>query len=901
MKKTIISFFLILPLIAVSQSLPMKVVPQPKEAYFRSNADGFALESVAIVVESPNILSYQIDLLNDAIEKAGFQRLPVFENEVPINYSRKIYLGICSSTLSNMLDSIPEQNYKVSSDYPGKDGYILDIYKNIIINGSDLSGLINGIYTLISLLENHLGNVSLPSLRIIDAPDFPERWVYYPTNFLVAQNITNLKANWTKWRELKLSSPYVTDYKFDFITEQPKRYTDSITSVVKFSRDLDFEPVVGFFSFGYSNGMMYFNPNYAAGLPVRNQLFEIQDVKALLHHTVNVTMSNGDLESHNGNDFPGFAYIDAPGVKSFLDTEFKHSGNASVRFELDRGNTNYRVCYRTPVSPFKQYHVSGWCKTENATWTSQARITAINTKGYTLSYANSNIAKTKDWTRIDITFNSLESDTVYIYWGVWGGFSGKIWWDDLLVEECAFVNLLRRDGTPLSVNHQILGLNYQEKVDFDSLFDPKLGRVFSYNGEYDSYHTPPVLTATATGGLKEGTKIMASYYHTAVIYDGQIMASTTEPSLYKQIENQFIVIDSLFHAERYFMNHDEIRLFNWDYGDQQKGMTAGELLADNTQKCIDIIRKYSPDAKLADWSDMFDEYHNAKKSNYYLVNGDLTGSADLISKDILMLNWNTQQSAWQQSLDFFETKGFSQMSAPFYDTDQNNIRKRKEQTKNTKNFLGMMYTTWAANYNYVQHFAEYAWNHAPYIFHEPLPTNKIIADGVKLDLQIFGDWMDAGWQLSEAKCYYRLSPNDEFKSVDVDISKLPDCNTYIMLQDSVYSYFEYYITATDNHNWTTKVPFGENTSFIMDLRGNSVKMKEPKIDIRHEQNQIRIATYEPIEEIGIYDILGNNVVNVGAIHELPALVDISSLPIGIYFLKIKTGKQEYLRKISVIR
>jgi hypothetical protein len=443
------------------------------------------------------------------------------------------------------------------------------------------------------------------------------------------------------------------------------------------------------------------------------------------------------------------------------------------------------------------------------------------------------------------------------------------------------VNLLRREGTPISVNHQILGLNYKEKVDFDSLFDPKLGRVFSYNGEYDSYHNPPLLTATNSGSLKEGSKITVSYYNTAVIYDGQIMASTTEPKLYEQLDTQFKIIDSLFKAKRYFMNHDEIRLFNWDFGDEQLGLTAGKLLARNTQKCIDIIRKYNPNAKLADWSDMFDELHNAKKSNYYLVNGDMTGSADFIRKDILILNWNTQGNVWQKSLDFFESKGFSQMSAPFYDTDQNNIRIRKEQTRATKNFLGMMYTTWGANYNYVQQFAEYAWNHAPYIFHQPLPTDKPIADGVSLNLLIYGDWMDAGWKLSEVNCYFRLSPKDSFSSLPINISKLPDCKVDIILQDSVYTYFEYFITAEDNRGWITKIPFGEKSSFVIDLRGNFVKESEPKIEIIDNDNEIQIITDEQNINFSICDILGNIIHKT---EQNSKIIRLSNLYPGIYFL-----------------
>jgi hypothetical protein len=286
------------------------------------------------------------------------------------------------------------------------------------------------------------------------------------------------------------------------------------------------------------------------------------------------------------------------------------------------------------------------------------------------------------------------------------------------------------------------------------------------------------------------------------------MITMSDPDVYTTIEKEFKILDSLIKPKHYFMNHDEIRMMNWDYGDQSRGLTPGQILADNTNKCFDIIRKYNPDAQIWDWSDMFDEHHNAKPKDYYLVNGDLTGSADLINKEIGIAKWDTTRH--QQSLDFFSSKGFKLITAPYYDQDENNIRMWKEWTQNTPDFYGMIYTTWQRKYTHLVPFAEYSWNHAPYIYHYPL---KNLPDSVlTLNATFSGDDWDKGWQLSEAALYYRTNPGDTFTKIDMAAKTDEPVNVTITLPEN-NKFLQYYFEAKDNHSWITKVPFGKDKYF----------------------------------------------------------------------------------------
>ena len=112
------------------------------------------------------------------------------------------------------------------------------------------------------------------------------------------------------------------------------------------------------------------------------------------------------------------------------------------------------------------------------------------------------------------------------------------------------------------------------------------------------------------------------------------------------------------------MSHDELRVANWCRACQRRGLTPGELLADNARRCLAILEEIDPGAEVLVWSDMFDPHHNAV-DDYYLVNGTLAGSWEGLPPRVIIANWNGGHM--RESLDFFADRGHRQVIAGYYD------------------------------------------------------------------------------------------------------------------------------------------------------------------------------------------------------------------------------------------
>ncbi|HID22769.1 MAG TPA: hypothetical protein EYP14_10265 [Planctomycetaceae bacterium] len=356
------------------------------------------------------------------------------------------------------------------------------------------------------------------------------------------------------------------------------------------------------------------------------------------------------------------------------------------------------------LQPWRQYHAAVWLKTWRFDAANDIRILVLGQDGRQLSYSNLRVKRNQTWTRHHIVFNSLGNEKIRFYIGVWGGRGGKLWIDDAVLEETAFVNLLRRPGCPLIVRSED-GIVYNEGQDFQTLVDSKVGQV-PYAGCYDVYHVPPELKLTPGSRIKEGQRILVDFYHTVTIYDGQVTCCLGADKVFEIIEEQVRRVHEAMRPRTYLLSYDEIRVANWCKACNSPGRSAGQLLAENVRKVAAIVRKTDPDARLCIWSDMFDPHHNAR-DRYYLVNGDLRGSWNGLDRDMIVVNWNRGKAA--KSLAHFNSLGHEQVLAGYYDGDPKDIRNWLQVARNMPAVCGVMYTTWRDDFSKIEQFARYAW------------------------------------------------------------------------------------------------------------------------------------------------------------------------------------------------
>jgi hypothetical protein len=401
-------------------------------------------------------------------------------------------------------------------------------------------------------------------------------------------------------------------------------------------RKIDIIP--GVFPIGYSNGLLAHDPNLAEGVPVEAAPFVVRGREAVLAADGSGRLRNGNLEETQGDRFLGFTFQDDPGKATFADGRVVHGGKVSCRMEMGRGESgNYRLVQRVAVRPHAYYRFSCWVKTENLEPTQGFQLLALATsKEQALTFMEEQLPSTRDWTRLDVVFNSLNEHEAGLYAGQWGGRSGKLWLDDLALEELALVNVLRR---------------------------------------------PP------GSRIKPGERLRVSWYHPMLTVGGQVMCSLTEPKVYELLRDQARRVNELLHPKAFMMSHDEIRVANWCRSCQDAHAQPGELLARNVERCREILHQINPKARVLVWSDMFDPHHNAV-DHYYLVNGSLRGSWKGLTPEVTIMNWNSGKAA--ESLKWFADRGHAQIIAGYYDDGMENLQHWNAAAKDVPRVTGFM-------------------------------------------------------------------------------------------------------------------------------------------------------------------------------------------------------------------
>jgi len=507
-----------------------------------------------------------------------------------------------------------------------------------------------------------------------------ERWVYIPGNLQVDAQADKTIVLLERAKAAGYTHALLADSKFARLGTVPDHYFTNARRVKDAAGKLGIQLIPAVFPIGYSNSMLYHDPNLAEGLPVRDALFVVDH--GVARHAADPVVR---LPSPAMGERKDWGFVDD--TLTFTDGAWQSTATSN----------NARMMRKLAVAPFRQYHVSVRIRAAGLRG-GMPEIKALTADGASLQWSHLGVKPDQDWTTHDVTFNSLNHREILLYFGVWGGHQGALAWKDPRIEECGLVNVLRRPGAPFVVRTAD-GRVLREGSDFDPVADPKMGTV-PWAGEYTRWHQPPDIM---TRGLADGTRLRVSFYHPHIIYDEQMCICPSEPKTLALLRDEARRVHELWGSATTMMSHDEWRVLGWDESCRNRHLTPGQLVADNARACITLLRETAPQTRIAVWSDMFDPHHNAKK-NYYLVDGDLTESWLGLDRDVLVINWNSGQA--RDSLRFFAERGHRQLLAGYYDAPPANIRPWLAAAKEVKGVIGAMYTTWRNDYKDLEAFAK---------------------------------------------------------------------------------------------------------------------------------------------------------------------------------------------------
>jgi hypothetical protein len=511
-----------------------------------------------------------------------------------------------------------------------------------------------------------------------------ELWLYCAQNLWVDKNIDNIEQLFARAGKAGYTHVLLTDSKFSKLGDMDDHYFRNVERVKKSAAANHLEIVPALFPIGYSNDILWHDPNLIEALPVR-------DVEMIVHNGVAElpTAKEPLLRGGDFSDLKQWSWHD--------DTIQPENGAIVIR---NANGKLARIVKKLTLKPFHRYHLSVQIKTVDFKGMPEVKV-LVNDQS--LQYNNLEVKPNQDWTVHHIVFDSLDHTNANLYIGSWDLRGGELWFKDARLEETIFANLVRRPGAPLTI---IEGASHilQEGTDFGPLSDPKMGRRL-WPGSYDIYHEPPQLKLTHN--VPEGAHLKVSCYHAVTVNDDQANICPSEPKTYDLLRDQAKRMHAAWGAQHYMMSHDEIRVLNWCGACQARKLTAGQLLADNVRACVKILHEVAPNARIYDWSDMFDPNHNAH-DNYYLVRGTLAGSWEGLDKDVSILPWDFETRV--KSLKFFADRGHHQVIAGYYDHDPAQIKDWLKAADRLPNIDGVMYTTWANRFSDLEKFAEAARN-----------------------------------------------------------------------------------------------------------------------------------------------------------------------------------------------
>ena len=388
-----------------------------------------------------------------------------------------------------------------------------------------------------------------------------------------------------------------------------------------------------------------------------------------------------------------------------------HRGKQAAVIVDAQANARFRQ--KVTLTPWRQYHLQLWFKSKDFQGPAAVEVLDWWHRKVNRFYTEIAASGTHGWTKLDFTFNSQDTRWAYLYFGIWGRSSGVLWFDDVKLEETAPVFVIRRPGAPLRLyDANDTNRTYREGSDFNYIQDPVLSLPHAIFR--DVYHAPVRITLPTGTQLHPGQSVFLDYYAVFPIpQDQQVAMCLTEPGVFRWLKQNALAVQAIMPQNgEILLVYDELRQANSCAACRAKGMDAGDLLAWNVKKTVELYHTVAPSSPLYVWNDMFDPTHNAH-DHYFYVEGNLEGSWKGLPKEVGVLNWN--HGHMRESLEWFSGRNsrqpiaHKQIIAGYYDSgNAESATKDLQVARGVPGIEGIMYVTWRDDYSQLENFAKSA-------------------------------------------------------------------------------------------------------------------------------------------------------------------------------------------------
>src|SRR6266513_6046269 len=123
----------------------------------------------------------------------------------------------------------------------------------------------------------------------------PDCWLYCSRNLWVDKNIDDLESLFRRAARAGYTHVLLADSKFSKLGDMDARYFRNVDRVKKLAAELNLEIVPALFAIGYSNDLLWHDPNLIEALPVRDALFIVKKGEARLQPDPSVELRGGNF------------------------------------------------------------------------------------------------------------------------------------------------------------------------------------------------------------------------------------------------------------------------------------------------------------------------------------------------------------------------------------------------------------------------------------------------------------------------------------------------------------------------------------------------------------------------------------------------------------------------------